>query len=475
MPPTSLAPAPERLPLRRGRHPVALHETGVRLPRSRIVPGEVFVGYGELTHLELGARWVRIGSRRGVFWLRRADFADPSDPERLVRSLVARVAQEPDGTAQLARMAEVEEAVRLPRAPRAVPLLALACLGVWGLERALGPVVAHAGFFSASLAAHGEAWRAITANLLHGLPGAGSLGVAHLVLNLIGLLGVGALVELPLGAARTAFVLGCSALGAMGAGALAGYEYAVGASGIVSGLAGAALWLEFWAPERLPVAWRVPRRLFVGALLGNALLPLVVPVVAGSAHAGGFGAGLAAAALVTGPGLRRDALRPALVLANALLAILLVAALVGATPLVAGRPAAWARHAERLLSLPQTMPMVLNNAAWLMVTGASGPPSESLERALELAERAVSETRRGDPNLLDTLAEVQFQVGREEEAIATIDEAIALAPNEAYFREQRRRFTGERAPDDRPEPPREPPPTEPGPPLPEFPEPGVRV
>jgi hypothetical protein len=37
--------------------------------------------------------------------------------------------------------------------------------------------------------------------------------------------------------------------------------------------------------------------------------------------------------------------------------------------------------------------------------------------------------------------------------VEAIDEAIGLEPGEAYFREQRRRFTGERDFDDRPEPP----------------------
>ena len=40
--------------------------------------------------------------------------------------------------------------------------------------------------------------------------------------------------------------------------------------------------------------------------------------------------------------------------------------------------------------------------------------------------------------------------GRAEEAPLTIEEAIRLAPQERYFAEQRRRFTGERAADDRP-------------------------
>ena len=62
-------------------------------------------------------------------------------------------------------------------------------------------------------------------------------------------------------------------------------------------------------------------------------------------------------------------------------------------------------------------------------------------------------TGRNDPNVLDTLAEALFAAGSAAEAVETIDEAIALAPDERYFREQRRRFTGERSPEDRPEPP----------------------
>ena len=79
------------------------------------------------------------------------------------------------------------------------------------------------------------------------------------------------------------------------------------------------------------------------------------------------------------------------------------------------------------------------------------------------SSRAVDATQRQDPNLLDTLAEVYFQLERGPDAVATIDEAIALAPGAPYFEQQRLRFLGERAADDRPEPPAELPPLEPGP------------
>jgi hypothetical protein len=70
-----------------------------------------------------------------------------------------------------------------------------------------------------------------------------------------------------------------------------------------------------------------------------------------------------------------------------------------------------------------------------------------------LAQRAVEATQRRDATILDTLAEVQFQLGHPESAIEIIDEAIAREPDEVYYREQRRRFLGERARDDRPDPP----------------------
>src|SRR5262249_35204269 len=80
---------------------------------------------------------------------------------------------------------------------------------------------------------------------------------------------------------------------------------------------------------------------------------------------------------------------------------------------------------------------------------------KALDEALELADRAVRATGHRDPNVLDTLAEAQFRGGDAQAALSTIDEAIALAPDQAYFREQRRRFAGERAADDRPAPPGE--------------------
>ena len=93
--------------------------------------------------------------------------------------------------------------------------------------------------------------------------------------------------------------------------------------------------------------------------------------------------------------------------------------------------------------------------AWFIAIADDATPAQ-LDAALGLARQAVSETEGRDTTILDTLAEVQFQLGRTQEAILTIDRAIAGETDTChlrYYLEQRRRFTGERDPDDRPEDP----------------------
>ena len=186
-----------------------------------------------------------------------------------MRALFERIAGEPTGAVQLARMAEIEETSRSPASPRVTRLLVLACVAAFALQAWLGPGVHHAGFFSAPLATRGEPWRLMTANLLHA-------GPEHLVLNLIGSVRTrGRSSSARWAAHAPSLIAGLAALGSSLAGLYDGYEALVGASGIVAGFAGALVWLEFRLPERLPAQWRVPRRLFLGALLLDAALPLL--------------------------------------------------------------------------------------------------------------------------------------------------------------------------------------------------------
>jgi membrane associated rhomboid family serine protease len=428
-------------------HPraIALDAQGVGHPISPKGRGHAYTPYAEITHVAASTRTVWIAARGSSYPLSRSAFVDSHAPDELVRALLARIGELPDGSERLARMAEIDERARHWHRPRVTWALVALCLAVFGLQIAFGEIVSAVGSFVPILVLDGDLWRVVTGNLLHGLPSF----PMHLILNLLGLVVLGSLVERPLGGGRTTLVMAVSAVAAMAASAAAGYAEVVGVSGVVFGLAGSALWLELRCAEELPAWLRIPRRAFVVLLLVNGVLMLLLPFIAGAAHFGGFAAGFLATGALTGRRLPAGSETRALRAATAGVALLVAIAMGSAAAELTRTGSFVARHAERLAAIHGVSPYALNDAAWII---AISPASsrEEFEAALELAERAVLETNRAVPGVLDTLAEVQFQLGWREKALATIDEAIAQAPQEPYYREQRRRFSGERDAGDRP-------------------------
>ena len=431
-----------------------------------------FVRYRDITHVHTTRRGLLLGTRKSIYVFWRSQFRDVGAPEIVARSLGARIAAQPGGLEQLARIEAVDRRLRSPTRRWATRGVAVLCGLVFGLQL-LDPFALHVGDYVPGLVRQGELWRVVTANFLH----AALLFPPHLLINLLCILGFGLLVEQPLGAARTLSIMGASAVGAMVGSHAADYQDVVGASGIVTGLAGAILCLELQWPDQLPACWRLPRRLFVVALLFQVLLDWYLPFVAGAAHLGGFAAGWLATRVVAGSALsgRGAADLPVRFAAVAVVAVTLLA-LMSTGPLLLRRSSALELHAGRLLGVSESLPIRFNEVAWRMVTEAQLGP-EGLMLAVELAERAVAETERMDPDVLDTLAEALFAAGDRSGAIATIDEAIFITGGESYYVEQLRRFTGERAPDDRPAPPAIPwqfrP--RPDPPAPEPDEPGILI
>ncbi len=439
-------PGPEEsFPLRRGASPIVLEDEGFHHPASARGGGHSYTRYQELTHLAATPRALWVGSRRTVVPLVRPLFVDPGGPEHLEAALLARVARSPGGAEQLERMRKLDAIAHRNQHPFATWILAGACLAAFALQLLLGPELFEVGYFSGALFADGDLWRAFTAGLLHG-------SALHLGVNLVGLFFFGALVERAIGTVRVVCVMALSEIGAMSASAIAAEGGVVGVSGVLSGLVGALLFLELFRRDQVPAWWRLPRRLLLMLIVLiplQVLLDMNIPMIAGEAHIGGFVAGIVAAALLTRRG-QLFAAPPAGVRAAATAAALAaLASLGGAAAALLVPDDFLAEHAQRLARLPGMTAQELNNYAWVI---AIQPEStrDQLEAALLLAEQAVAKTQRRDPTLLDTLAEVQFQLGRPELALPIIDEAILRAPGEAYYLEQRRRFTGERAPADRP-------------------------
>jgi rhomboid protease GluP len=323
---------------------------------------------------------------------------------------------------------------------RATWALLVLCLLLYALQLEQGARLLRAGALVPGFVLDGDLWRLVTANLLHGLP---ELPL-HLGLNMLGLAGLGSLVERALGPARTVCVMGASGIGAMLAGGLSAPGSLVGASGVVFGLAGALVWLELRFTDRLPAWLRIPRHSLAIFLLVNAALVLVVPFISGAAHAGGFGAGLGAAALVAGPVLGPPR-SPAWVRASCAVVLLAtLAALAAAGFDLFGDGDFDERYTARLLRLPHVAPRELEARAREIVD-AHDATAEQLALALRLAERAAAETQRLDPEVLGTLAELQLVLGQSGEALHSIEEAISLAPRERGYRALREEILEQRA------------------------------
>jgi membrane associated rhomboid family serine protease len=426
----------------RGRpRAITLEPGGLHHPTGARWGGPVFTAYSDITHLATSPRAVWIGTRRSVYVIARRTFVDPHGPEHLVRALLEQIARQPGGSAQLARMAQIEETSRTRASLRATWGLAAVCAALFVVQIVRGAEVSQVGYFDSALAADGDWWRVVTANLLH-------LNALHLILNLLSLFAIGPLVERPIGTAAMLCVMTSSGIGAMAASAWWSSVSVVGVSGVVCGLIGALTWLEFRFADQLPAWWRLPRRALFGVIAGTALLSLL-PIIATAAHVGGFVVGWATAAVLAWRALHpRSSGGLVRALAGASVAIAAIA--VGAAAYELERPGDFAaRYAVRLLRLPGISAEVLNNTAWEIAVDEHSSP-QLLEAALELAERAADDTDHAKAHILDTLAEVHFQLGHRDAAVAAIDEAILREPEEDYYREQRRRFLGERDREDRP-------------------------
>jgi membrane associated rhomboid family serine protease len=469
----SFAGTGSTFPLRGDHSPIVLDDGGIRHPRSPRRVRQIVTRYRDITHIAVSAQALWLGTKKSVYLLPRGNFENYDAPEQLADALRARVRSLPDGARRLASMNRIDQISENAPRPRATQTLIALCVLVYLLQMMLGYRVMLAGQYSPALVADGDVWRILTGNLLHAQ--GGFAGFAHIALNLLALMALGFLVERSLGSVRTACVMGISAVGAMVTSGLFENSMVVGASGIVFGLAGSVLWLDYRHADELPAWWRFPRRSLWIILAVNVVIGVAIPFIALAAHIGGLISGAIATAWVG----RRIFVRPALWISatcGALMFATLISVGTAAMDVFADGHAI-ARYAARIARLPGISPDELNNHAWTIAI-APEVTREELEAALLLAERAVTETHRSEATILDTLAEVQFGLGMDAAAISAIDEAIALEPDDTYYHEQRRRFAGERERGDRPEyiPPMFREPNEVGPPVEAEPEElGLRV
>jgi tetratricopeptide (TPR) repeat protein len=91
-----------------------------------------------------------------------------------------------------------------------------------------------------------------------------------------------------------------------------------------------------------------------------------------------------------------------------------------------GRRAEAARYFARAVELTHGTPFLLSRLGWLLATAPEDGVRDGA-RSVEVSERAVRLTSRQDVMALETLAAAYAEVGRFDDAVATVREALALA------------------------------------------------
>ena len=270
----------ERFPLAAGGA-LILARDGFRLIEPRGLKRSPIHPYDAICHVHATERMLWIGLAEDVLSVRADDFdAGPSrgeapSPIAARDALLARVRSLPDGPARMAAIDAVDRLGAHDGPAWVVWTTVFLCFLGTALQLA-EPMVEQVGSFLPDLFARGEFWRAITAHFLHdhtpprlvqALAPNLSVLPLHLAMNVAGLLILGHLVERPLGAWRTSIVLALSGIGTIGGIVAWGHLQVMGASGLVAGLAGAMLACELHHGDAMPVYWRLPRRLFIAALI----------------------------------------------------------------------------------------------------------------------------------------------------------------------------------------------------------------
>lgn len=436
-----------------GRYPIRFTEEGVELP-APATRRLLLVPYERIRSVWTGGRGKRarliIDSDARTFVYPLHSFAEEGAQQRFLDALRPRLDprhwQEMIGRHEL-----VFPWTR--RKPRATWAAALVLLAVYLLQTVLGRADdpfslldfgANAGF----LVRHGEWYRLVAANLLHG-------GLAHIGSNLLFLLIYGALVEKQLGWRRTLIVMLGTGLVAQAVSAAwmeltpfsAGAVESVGFSGALFGLLGALGTLNVRFGRQVPGGFRLTPFGWISLLgLNLVVTPLLAPQIDIAAHLGGLLAGLAIGwLLLRGQATVGDMPRPGAGQRIALtgLCLLWVAgvAQTAVTALDPDRRAAehaTAVHAVR--ESERSRPGLDNEFAWAVAT-APNPSAAELDDALFLARRAIEHEPNADDRRLerDTLATVQYRLRHFDMAIR-IEQPLTYRPPVSGSRSQMARF-----------------------------------
>jgi len=434
------------------RRRIVFESGGFWMPPFPNASGSIWIPYRDVhavhTWRQRGRRQLVLSLRGRIprYWSAQA-FVDPEAPKRFATSVRAGVARLPDGGERLRELDRRAASAAAARRgwPRVSLAVALVVAAVYAVEARLfaldqvAPVLALAN--GPEALGEGELFRLVTGTLLHG-------NVGHLVINLFGLLMMGAFCERLVGRGRFLVVLLGSALGgALASSALSGH-HAVGSSGALYGALACLAYLMTAYRDEVPgnlhpPLWWCAFCVALGIALGIGLevsLPVNIDHIA---HAGGFVAGLGLSALtIRGrplAALARTPSRLATRLAAGFLA-LYAGGVAWGIQAVGGLPLterAVLESAVRQLGQEHLPPETRNNAAWQVATSPQAT-HEALRAARSAAEQLARE-RPSNPYRRDTLATLHFRLGDVETA-AEIERSVLREQPDAVKASQLARF-----------------------------------
>ncbi len=284
---------------------------------------------------------------------------------------------------------------------------------------------------------HGQWWRVITANLLHG-------NTVHILVNGFALYFLGTYSERLLGEVRTVVLVLATALAGATASTIAGQAlFSVGMSTGLFGLLGAYFAVQLRYGASLPPPYRQSRMWWAVILGLNVALSVFVPVIDKWAHFGGFAAGMALAWAMTaphrGPFLPRPPVsRLTTLFAGLLVAIFLVGSAFAVTYGLGDRQAdeiLMARHIEE--SSPELSPtMVISTAAEWSRHDRPREVSEALFNALVAALPRVDDPY-GERVGFAALFRLSLELGDDftDRAISVLEEVAELRDDPGLIEE----------------------------------------
>jgi rhomboid protease GluP len=319
------------------------------------------LSWGPVRTLVVGVRG-RLPARVPLRWL-----VSPADSERIETSIRERIAALPDAVEHLRELDRCHAVWQA--AGRGAPWLTLGSAALLGIlflcETGVGATgsglrLLAIGALSSELVRNGELDRLFTSGLLHS-------GIPHLLVNGLGLVALGVMLERLLGWSRFLLILSFAQVG--GAALWVVRPGSVGATGASAAIYGAFvcwLYLQLTRRHELPAFLRAPAWFWI-LLLGSGLwIEINLPRLAHAAHLGGLVAGFAiSAALVRGPLDRLHTRRPRWLCVAAATCMLVWGVALGAGILRAWGPIEEqaARTAARILASPPVSTNVHEEAA----------------------------------------------------------------------------------------------------------------